>query len=358
MNARTWLGYDWFKLVIAALLLALLLLLGRTGGVASVAAPVPAATTAAATAAVIGDSAPAPTAEATADSVTAPTAAASADSAPATTPATEPVRAPALTAPLSGAPLSAGPITLTGTGTPGSQVEVLLDGTPVGRATVGADGTWSLDISIDAGTHAVAVRPLDATGQSASAATAVQLDVSPATAVAPPASGSPAASITFPADGAQLDAGPFTMTGTGEPGSAVEILSGGTVLGTATVAADGTWRFPVTPSSGSTSYSVRPVGSASVSGTPVDVSVGASPAACVDLAVACDAWVTRERGLRLRLRDAASAQGRILAMLAPGARVTLQEGPQPANGFTWWRVRTEDGNEGWVAGEELRTQPD
>jgi hypothetical protein len=38
--------------------------------------------------------------------------------------------------------------------------------------------------------------------------------------------------------------------------------------------------------------------------------------------------------------------------------MTLLEGPQAANGLNWWRVRTVGGREGWVAGEELRTQPD
>jgi hypothetical protein len=163
--------------------------------------------------------------------------------------------------------------------------------------------------------------------------------------------------IGFPSDGAELDAGPFTISGTGAPGSTIEVLDGATVIGTATVAADGTWSFQVAPGAGSTSYGVRPAGAAT---TPNQVRVTVRPAqaACTALAVACDAWVTRARGLRLRLRDAVGLQGQVLAMLPPGTRVTLLDGPQPADGFTWWRARTPDGREGWVAGEELRLQPD
>jgi hypothetical protein len=36
----------------------------------------------------------------------------------------------------------------------------------------------------------------------------------------------------------------------------------------------------------------------------------------------------------------------------------LLEGPTSANGYTWWRVATIGGRTGWVAGEELRVQPD
>jgi hypothetical protein len=36
----------------------------------------------------------------------------------------------------------------------------------------------------------------------------------------------------------------------------------------------------------------------------------------------------------------------------------LTEGPQPADGFSWFRVRTLGGLEGWVAGEQLVLEPD
>jgi hypothetical protein len=38
--------------------------------------------------------------------------------------------------------------------------------------------------------------------------------------------------------------------------------------------------------------------------------------------------------------------------------MTLRAGPQQEDGYSWWNVRVEDGREGWVAGNDLRTQPD
>lgn len=48
------------------------------------------------------------------------------------------------------------------------------------------------------------------------------------------------------------------MTGTGAPGATIEIFDSDKVIGTATVGADGTWSFPITPSAGTAAYSARP----------------------------------------------------------------------------------------------------
>lgn len=76
------------------------------------------------------------------------------------------------------------------------------------------------------------------------------------------------------------------------------------------------------------------------------------------LAVGSSAWVTQAGGLPLRLRSAASLHGDILGRLQPGTEMTLLDGPQQADGHAWWHIRTTDGQTGWVAGEDLRTQPD
>ena len=95
-------------------------------------------------------------------------------------------------------------------------------------------------------------------------------------------------------------AGPYTLQGTGTPGSIVELLVNGASIGTATVGADGRWSFDTTLAAGDNEILARAVDSS----------------------------------------------GAVL------------EGPSPADGFTWWRVRTVGGNEGWVAGENLVIQPD
>lgn len=261
-------------------------------------------------------------------------------------------QAPAITAPATGATVDSGNLTLTGSGTPGSQVEILDGDSLIGTATVGADGAWSFATTATAGAHSYAVRP-------AGEATAASARVAISVPAAPAAAGAQPPAITAPADGAQLDGGPIMLAGTGAPGSQVEILDSDKVVGTVTVGADGTWSFQAVPSGNTAAYSARPAGSADVAGKPIRVTIGAAPAgACNSLAVNCDAWVTRTGGLMLRLRASAGTSQVILAKLPVGTQMKLLEGPQAANGFNWWRVRTVGGREGWVAGEELRPQPD
>ena len=76
------------------------------------------------------------------------------------------------------------------------------------------------------------------------------------------------------------------------------------------------------------------------------------------LAVGASAWVTRAGGLPLRLRAGPSLEEHVADRLQPGTQMTLLDGPRQADGHAWWHIRTTDGREGWVAGEELRTQPD
>ena len=268
------------------------------------------------------------------------------------TASTTAAQAPAITQPAPGATVDGGNLTLSGTGTPGSQIEILDGDAVIGTATVGADGAWSFPTTPTAGTHAYAVRP---NGD----AQAVSSEVSITVSGAPTPAGAQPLAITLPADGANVAGGPITLAGTGAPGSQIEILDSDKVVGTAAVGADGTWSFQATPSGSTAAYSARPVGSADITSKPIRVTIGTAPAGiCNDLAVNCDAWVTRTGGLMLRLRAGAGTSEPILARLPVGIQMTLLEGPQAANGLNWWRVRTVGGREGWVAGEELRTQPD
>ncbi|MBI5668843.1 MAG: SH3 domain-containing protein [Chloroflexi bacterium] len=67
------------------------------------------------------------------------------------------------------------------------------------------------------------------------------------------------------------------------------------------------------------------------------------------LAVGGEARVTTTAGDSLRLRDAAGTGGNVIGMIENGTILTLLDGPQPADGMPWWKVRTPDGAEGWVA---------
>lgn len=84
--------------------------------------------------------------------------------------------------------------------------------------------------------------------------------------------------------------------------------------------------------------------------------MGAAAAATGDLAVGTTAWVHNDEGKTLRRRSAAGLEASVLDGLAVGTQLTLLEGPITDDGYTWWRIRTSDGREGWVAGEGLVTE--
>ncbi len=60
------------------------------------------------------------------------------------------------------------------------------------------------------------------------------------------------------------------------------------------------------------------------------------------------ALVHTTNGNQLNVRAGAGTNYQIVAKLGDGARVTILEGPNTADGFTWWRVRTNSGIAGWV----------
>jgi hypothetical protein len=68
------------------------------------------------------------------------------------------------------------------------------------------------------------------------------------------------------------------------------------------------------------------------------------------LAIGGDAIVTLPNPRdSLRLRNAAGLDGRIIVLLPNGTRLRVVDGPRPANGYTWWQLRTPEGNVGWAA---------
>jgi large repetitive protein len=249
--------------------------------------------------------------------------------------------------------LPGGPVSLSGTGAPGSTVRVTVGGVDAGIATVGDDGTWTLDAILPAGQQELVVEAIDAAGAVLAASEPVTVNVV----------GGLGVTLAEPAEGAELPAGPTRVSGTGAPGTVLEILNGDQVLGEVTVGADGSWSTEVPLADGTAAISVRERGTDQVLNRPVRVQVGTGEApaaqACTEIAVGCDAWVTRAGGLTLRMRSAPTIQpDNIIARLPIGTQMRVEEGPQSADGFTWWRVITTGGNEGWVAGENLVLQPD
>ncbi|MEB2652529.1 Ig-like domain-containing protein [Pseudomonas siliginis] len=146
-----------------------------------------------------------------------------------------PVTAPDITLPAAPTDLVLTPdgLTLTGSGEAGATVRVLsATGTVLGSATVAGNGSFS-----------VTLNPPQVNGELLSVN---QTDLASNTSPTAPVQ---AGDITDPLEVADLNVSQdgLTVTGTGEPGATVTVRDGAVVLGTATVAADGS--FSVTLSS-------------------------------------------------------------------------------------------------------------
>jgi dipeptidyl aminopeptidase/acylaminoacyl peptidase len=59
-------------------------------------------------------------------------------------------------------------------------------------------------------------------------------------------------------------------------------------------------------------------------------------------------YTITEWGDRLTVRDTPSLSGAFVTQLLRGDMVTILEGPVDAEDYYWWRLRTEDGIEGWA----------
>ncbi|MGK3124521.1 Ig-like domain-containing protein [Candidatus Pantoea formicae] len=137
--------------------------------------------------------------------------------------------------------------TLTGTAEAGATVSVYDGSTLLGTVVVGADGTWSFTSpALADGQHSLTTTVTDAAGNTSAASDPITFTVD---TIAPTA----AAGLVVSDDvggtqgaltaGATTDDNTPTLSGTAEPGTYISVYDGTTLLGTATVGADGTWSF-------------------------------------------------------------------------------------------------------------------
>ena len=136
---------------------------------------------------------------------------------------------PTIAAPTLG---EAGGVSLTGSGQPGASVELWAGDVKVGTTTVGTDGKWSWDGTLDPGDYQLTARTVDAAGKTLNESAALALTVA-AAAPSPPVMAEPQVSAQ----------GTVTLTGTAEPGTTLEIVEDGKVVGTTVVQDDGTWTY-------------------------------------------------------------------------------------------------------------------
>lgn len=77
---------------------------------------------------------------------------------------------------------------------------------------------------------------------------------------------------------------------------------------------------------------------------------GGNEPASGELAVGGTATVT-DNGLNMRSEPSTGAS--IVTTLAQGQQVTITGGPEEGDGFTWWQIELDNGNQGWVAEDFL-----
>lgn len=144
-----------------------------------------------------------------------------------------PITAPKLDA--FAANLAPGKIAITGTGTPNREVQVVIDGAVAGIAKVDGSGKWTFDADLEAGDHTIQANALDAGGAVAAAAAPAALKLADAsTGVTAPTLDVPTGALTV---------GKIPLTGTGAPGTKVQIVIGGSLVGEVEVDGDGKWAF-------------------------------------------------------------------------------------------------------------------
>jgi small-conductance mechanosensitive channel len=75
------------------------------------------------------------------------------------------------------------------------------------------------------------------------------------------------------------------------------------------------------------------------------------------IAIGGVAWLAQEGGPSSHLRTHPHFEyGEDKAHLETGMQCTVVDGPEHEEGYTWWRVRLSDGQEGWVVDEGLMGQ--
>lgn len=160
------------------------------------------------------------------------------------------------------------PFPLSGTGQPGGAVDILVDGEVVGTAVIGDDGAWSFDYELGPGEHEISLQTVDGSGNLVAVEPFMFTMQEMAMAAAP--------SITSPASGDALASGAIAFSGEGEPGSEVEIVDNGVVVGTAVVGDDGLWSFDYNlEESGEHEFVARTAGSETGS-APIQTTVAAA----------------------------------------------------------------------------------
>ena len=138
--------------------------------------------------------------------------------------------------------------TFSGTGTAGDTITLLSGNTVVGSGSVSQVDTWTItSTALLEGSNSLTATDIDPAGNVSAASSPLMVTIDTAAPIAPSnlvlapnsdsgVQGDDITNVTAP-----------VITGLGTAGDTVSLLDGATILGTATVAADGTWSVTSTP---------------------------------------------------------------------------------------------------------------
>jgi uncharacterized delta-60 repeat protein len=187
-------------------------------------------------------------------------------------------------------------LTISGNAEAGSTVELFVGTTSLGTTSAGTNGSFTLDVSLGEGTHAITARATDAAGNPSAPSSGLTVTVDTTApgavtgldlAAADDTGGSNSDDIT------NLTSG-LTISGSAEPGSQVELFNGATSLGTAVANGSGVFALDVSLPEGAHSLTAKATdaaGNVSAASAPFSVTVDATAPAAptgLDLASADD----------------------------------------------------------------------
>lgn len=213
-------------------------------------------------------------------------------------------------------------VTIAGTAEPNAAVRIRENSVLRGTAQVDGSGTWSTDVSFVDGAHTITAETVDPAGNISSAAThTFTVDT-----VAPP---TPV--VSTPENGGFVSSQTVTVSGTAEPGVAVELRES-SLIGSGVAAGSGAWSVIVTLGEGEhglTATAVDAAGNPSVPAAPVRFTVDT-------LAPPAPSFISPPQGSSLTSREIF-----ISGTAEPRSAVTVTEGLDqiafvPADGEGNW----------------------
>jgi LysM repeat protein len=130
---------------------------------------------------------------------------------------------------------AAGQLALSGTGEPGAIVQLWAGAQLIGSTTVNDDGNWRFaqQVALSSGAHDLFAQMIDAQGNELATSEPVTIEIE-----AKPA-------IATPTLGLRSTEGEMTLSGTGTPGSRIDLVANGQLLETVNVGQDGQWSVTV-----------------------------------------------------------------------------------------------------------------